>query len=181
MKLDPKSSKGYITWKAIGLHDHACTVLLQQVAVELCDRVLIGVDGHPVQINVFRSDDLDIVLEHVQALCSVDSLIIQRVVHAGNLLSKAEVLDMVRKVQSLLEVLLNVVDVHVSVLEGTTRGNVEVSCDFVDGNLTMQSASLVRLLFHLVHVSLTNALDYLETLNTDARQYHENKVVIAVI
>lgn len=139
-----------VTWQAVGRHDHAHGVLLKQVAVELRDRILIGVDWQPVQINVFCPNNFDIVLEHVQAFCFIDALIIQRVVDVWDLLTKAETLDVVREVQSVLEVLLNVVDVRVSALEGTTRSNVEVSCDLVDSNLAVHSASLVCLFLHLI-------------------------------
>jgi hypothetical protein len=55
-----------------------------QVAVELRDRILVGVDRWSVQVMVLCSNDLDIVLEHVQTLGAVDALIIQRVVHIGD-------------------------------------------------------------------------------------------------
>lgn len=107
-----------LTRKSIGLlADLAKGILLLQIPVELGDRVLVGVDGRLVQVDVLGTHDLDIVLEHEQTLGILGLLVIQRVVHTRHLGTETQHLDVVRKVESMLQVLLNVVHVHGSTLE----------------------------------------------------------------
>jgi len=149
----------FLTWQAIVcLNIPSKCILDHQVSVVLSNRVLVGVDGQAVQVVVLCTDDLDIVLEHVHTIGLSDSLVVQWVVDVRHLFTKAQVLDMVRKIQSVLHVLGHIVDVLVAHLEGTTGRNVKVACNLVDRKRTVHPATLVRLLLHLFRVSLTNTL-----------------------
>lgn len=72
---------------------------------------------------------------------------------------EAKLVDLVREsVGLVLEVVLEVVNVHVAVGERLSGRNVEVSDDFVDTDVSLQAASLPALLVEVLGVVLTFTL-----------------------
>jgi hypothetical protein len=67
----------------------------------------------------------------------------------------------------ILEIVLQIVHMHVAVGEGLSRGNVEVSNDLVDLDATLQTTSLLALFVEVFGVVLSLAL--LDTLATTKR------------
>jgi len=133
-------------------------IFVLQIAVELSDRILVSPNRKLVQVIIGGTDDLDVVLEHEQSLCIINGLIVEWIDHFRDLLSKAQVFDVMRKVKSMLKILLDVMHMHVRTLEGTTWSNVKVACHLIDSELTVHSASLISLFLHLLHVAFANTL-----------------------
>jgi hypothetical protein len=89
--------------------------------------------------------------------------------HVAQLRTEAQVVDLVRKSMRVfvLEVVVQVVYVHVASRERLSRSNVEIADNFVDSNATLETASLLSLGIEVFGIVLALAL--LHALTTTKR------------
>lgn len=148
----------FFTWETIGSLDLAPSILILQVPIILRHRELVRENRHLVKIIIPCPDNLQIILEHKQSLRILHFRIIQGIMNIRDHLSKTQMFNLMREIQSLLQILLNIMDMGVASLEGSPWSNMEVAGDFVDGDFPADATSLVGLFFDLVKVSFSGAL-----------------------
>lgn len=146
------------TWKAIRGLDLTPCVLILQIAIILSDWELVREDRQLVQIVIPRPHNLQIVLKHKQPFRILNLGIIQRIMNARDHFSKTQVINLMREIQALFQILLNIMDMRIATLEGPSGGDMEIPGDFVDSDFSSDSTPLVSLFFDLVEVPFASAL-----------------------